>query len=178
MKIQELSTSLTIRDEAVSFDGEDIPLYFDEYGNGTEEAASGKKVGDANKKENNKKEYVPCYCFLRAICCSLAIWHYRWPRVSSIVIGIIVPLLILIAMSDVFGSSLAKLEGPNEIKQNDQFLATEAMAKMVGSLAQNLTARTPRICQELYLQNRTFEKFAEKFSTTSGDRKWELFHSK
>jgi len=45
-----------------------------------------------------------------------------WPRTSSLLFGVVIPLWALIALSMAFGTKLARIELPSEVRRNDDVL--------------------------------------------------------
>jgi hypothetical protein len=78
----------------------------------------------------------------------------RFPRTVSIVCGILVPLLSLIAVSILCGYALSRIESPYEIEFNNAQLSIGAKLQFQLDIISNLTALTPRICWLFNLQQR------------------------
>lgn len=75
----------------------------------------------------------------------------RFPRTVAIVCGILLPMLGLIALTDVFGYWLARVESPPETVRNNQHLAATAVQMFYSRVLANLTAMAPHICLQQQL---------------------------
>lgn len=66
---------------------------------------------------------------LTLLCCGRCIRNIpkKWPRSYTFVLGVVLPLWLLIAVSMVLGLYLARLERPQEIIDNDAILADRAL---------------------------------------------------
>jgi hypothetical protein len=123
------------------------------------ESAPQEKYGSLHLQlEDNEENDANDGCCLRMCkgkwcsCCGKCI--ASWPRTFEILFGVIFPLWLLIALSLWFGYFLAKLEAPNEIRENNNILAARAQVRLLGSLAARATEVIPTICFELFLLGR------------------------
>lgn len=83
----------------------------------------------------------------------------KWPRTFGFLFGVILPLLLLVAISNVFGYTLAMLEAPEEIDANDAFLENEARLIIGGSLFTTVASGIPVLCVQLHILNMTAATF-------------------
>lgn len=90
-----------------------------------------------NRTETVVKTHVLC----SPIRCIL---HFprEWPRVSSFVFGVVMPLWILIGVAMGFGTLLAQYEAPMEIEGNDAILAASAQIAYFDVSASNVVMAT------------------------------------
>jgi len=94
--------------------------------------------------------------YQHASWCALPRWigqtPRNWPRVTSFIFGIVVPLWILIGLAAFFGFLLAGYEDGQEIESNDAILAAQARIRFA-DFEEELLLRLPSICMEDYLQS-------------------------
>jgi len=83
----------------------------------------------------------------------------RLPRHAACCLGVILPLLLLIAFSAIFGYALAAIESPDELAANDVTVAATRGLSITAGLYANATQKFPYICWELYLLNTTADAF-------------------
>mmetsp|Transcript_13012 Transcript_13012/g.22196 ORF Transcript_13012/g.22196 Transcript_13012/m.22196 type:complete len:681 (-) Transcript_13012:107-2149(-) len=85
-----------------------------------------------------------------------------WPRTSALTFGVVVPLLLLIAVSVFFGYFLAQLEGPGEIEYNNDVISTRIALALQDQLIGNLTENLPHLCACTYLADKTQQGIFDK----------------
>lgn len=77
----------------------------------------------------------------------------HWPRTSSFVLGVVVPLWVLIACSTALGVVLAGYESPPEILANDQILAARAQLSFAYNTSAIELLDITNYCLEEYWTN-------------------------
>ena len=96
-----------------------------------------------------------CYkCLTRIGCKWIANLPRRWPRIYSLMVGVILPLLGLIVISLLFGYFLALAEYPYEVASNNESIAASKKIQKTNNLVRDVSAALPTLCLELYI-NRT-----------------------
>jgi hypothetical protein len=88
-------------------------------------------------------------------------WFMRCPRCWALMLGVILPLWLLIAVSFAFGYGLAVLEAEPELDQNDEILMNQAMGIFETVSVTNITQRLPIMCLEAFIANRTISDMAD-----------------
>jgi hypothetical protein len=105
--------------------------------------------GDGEEEETEEREIKrgPLYrCLVSCHCRCLARFIDTWPRVSSFILGVLLPLWGLIMISTIFGTWLANVEAPTEIEQNDAALAETAKLNLMANLFANISSLAMALC--------------------------------
>ena len=87
-------------------------------------------------------------------------WFLKCPRCWALLLGVILPLWFLIAVSFAFGYGLAVLESDPELEKNDDILKNQAMTLFQSASFSSTTQRLPLMCFEAYVSNKTIEQVA------------------
>ena len=89
-------------------------------------------------------------------------WFLKCPRCWALLLGVILPLWFLIAVSFAFGYGLAVLESDPELGRNDEILRNQTMALFQSASFSGATQRLPLMCFEAYVSNETIDDVASK----------------
>jgi hypothetical protein len=82
-------------------------------------------------------------------CCGRCMM--RWPRFWIILLGAVLPLWFLIALSLWFGYFLAKSEAPNEVLANNDILAAQSAAAAIAAILSDFVQALPKLCFAFYV---------------------------
>ena len=82
-------------------------------------------------------------------CCGRCMM--RWPRFWIILLGVVLPLWFLIALSLWFGYFLAKSEAPNEVLANNDILAAQSAAAAIAAILSDFVQALPKLCFAFYV---------------------------
>jgi len=112
-------------------------------------------------KEGRVRRLCNCSCLQH---CRRCIRKYadRNPRTFSVLMGIVVPLLLLDALSIALGFWLARIESPVEIESNDALLQANEYREFFGALFANITALAPQICFQFFLEEKP-DNYVEEY---------------
>lgn len=84
----------------------------------------------------------------------------RWPRLSSLLLGVIFPMFVLILFSMLFGLWVSHYEAPQEVADNNARLANYTKSQKLAQSMYNITTMLPELCLEMYLNNETTKEEA------------------
>lgn len=117
-----------------------------------------------NSTDHSQQQDGSCHRCLSKVCCKcFTTSRTKWPRTYSLCFGVILPLWIIIFVSQLFGHWLSDLEAPNEFDANDDFMQTKSRAIATVNVVSSVTDAVPEICAVVYFDgNRTLETFREE----------------
>jgi len=84
----------------------------------------------------------------------------RWPRLSSLLLGVMFPMLVLILFSMACGLWVSHYEAPQEVADNNARLANYTKSQKLAQSIFNITIMLPELCLEMYLNNETTKEQA------------------
>jgi len=123
----------------------------DDFGPTTDKQETGRTTRTATTTSRRKRKCG----FYRAVCfhdkCRNAL--FAWPRTSSLAMGIVVPLFVVIFVAVFFGYFLARIEAPTQVRGNDALMATAARDTVLSVAALATTRNMPRTCYQLYFDS-------------------------
>ncbi len=109
---------------------------------------------NVDKKQAEQDERHSCCYKFCSVCCCLTpcclTLPEKWPRTFGILMGIVVPLFSLIAVSLLFGFGLASLEAPGEVETNNDIISTSKAVGLQADLVAAITEELPTICSSAF----------------------------
>ena len=87
-------------------------------------------------------------------------WFLMCPRCWALLLGLLLPMWLLIAVSFAFGYGLAVFEAVPELDRNDDIMFHQELSIFQTESAANITQRLPILCLEAYASNRTVSDVA------------------